>query len=341
MGCALTCAVLPAAAPAMTVDAFPADAGAGTPAAPTSTVLTTVLTADSGERVPASLAIALGEGLIFGGSAGPVCDTATVRDAPLACAPGSEIGEGELETVGGPTLSLRIFNLAGARSLAVRFESFPVPTTSETTVGTLSGDGRSLTLPLAPSVRGIPLLRLRVRIGGNDPAGDWLRSTACLGGLWSLSAALLGDRGTVAATASTPIACRPPRRPQLGKVMPSFQLGQTRRADGTLSPRRIGAVSVPAGLPADATVHVTCRGGCRGSWSSGVSAGPTTIAVRPRISVNTRGLRLQVAVASPSIRGSYLVIAFTRGADNRVNGWKGVSRGCLRLGSAPVRMRCP
>jgi hypothetical protein len=167
-----------------------------------------------------------------------------------------------------------------------------------------------------------------------------VRSTLCPNGAWSLAASLIGDAGVVGSGGAT-IACRPPRRPQLGKVTPLFSLAQTRR-NGRLSPLRVGAVSLPAGLPADATVHVRCRPGCRDAWRARVNpAGATVVRIRPGIAVARRGLRLEVSVASPSIRGTYLVVAFTRGADGRVNGWEGVRRGCIRLGSAPVRMTCP
>ena len=278
-----------------------------------------------------------GRGLQLGAS-GPPCDLATVRGAPYSCAPAAQVGEGVIETTRA-VYRISAFTLSSS-ALALRFETTPSPSLVDVTTAALDGSASTLTFALPPALHGEELVSLRLRLGGDDPAGDWVRSTLCPNGAWSLSAALLGDGGVVGSGAAT-IGCRPPRRAQLGKVTPLFSLSQTRR-NGRLSPLRLGAATLPAGLPADATVHVRCRSGCRGGWRARVNpGGTTTVRVRPGIAVARRGLRLEISVASPSIRGTYLVIAFTRGANGRVNGWKGVKRGCVRLGSAPVRMGCP
>lgn len=329
---------LPAAsASALTVEGAVADAIAGSSGAPAGTVLTMFVEADPGTRVPRAVSFTVGQGLLLGAS-GPSCDIATIRALPVSCPPGSEVGEGALETAS-RSFRLRVFTLSPG-SLAVRIEGSPAPVLIDVTTANLDETQSTLTLALPGGVRGEDLLSLRLRLGGDDPATDWVRSTLCPNGAWSLGASLIGDTGIVGSGTSS-IGCRPPRRAQLGKITPTFSLSQVRR-NGKLSPLRLDAATLPAGLPADATVHVTCRAGCRGSWRQGVNpGGPTRVRVRPGIRVSTAGLRLQVAVASPSLRGTYLVIAFTRGANGRPNGWKGTARGCLRLGSAPLRMPCP
>jgi hypothetical protein len=327
--------VAPAAA--VTVEGSMADTVSGSAGAPVGTVLTLFVGADGGTRVPRAMQFAVGPGLQFGGS-GPPCELETVRTEPFACAGSSRVGEGLLETTAA-TYGISAFTLSGS-ALALRFETSPSPSLVEVTTATLGGSQTALTAALPEALRGEELVSLRLRLGGDDPAADWVRSTLCPNGAWSLSAALLGDAGVVG-SAGASIGCRPPRGPQLGRITPRFSLSQTRR-DGRLSPLRVGAVTLPAGLPADATVHVRCRPGCRGAWRARVNpAGTTTVRIRPGIAVARRGLRLEVSVASPSIRGTYLLVAFTRGANGRVNGWRGVRRGCVRLGSAPVRMRCP
>lgn len=336
---ALSCALLaPAAsAQAFTVEGSVADAIAGTSGTPAGTVLTMFVSPGAGTPVPRAVQFSVGEGLQLGAS-GPPCDLATVRAAPFSCPSAAQVGEGLLETAGG-VYRISAFTLS-ASALALRFETSPAPTLVDVTTASLDGSQQTLTAALPTALRGGELVTMRLRLGGDDPAGDWVRSTLCPNGAWSLSAALIGDAGIVASGGTT-IGCRPPRRPQLGKVTPLFSLAQTRR-NGRLSPLRLTAASLPPGLPADATVHLRCRAGCRGAWRSRVNAGGTTVVrVRPGIAVARRGLRLEVSVASRSIRGTYLVIAFTRGANGRVNGWKGVQRGCVRLGSAPVRMTCP
>lgn len=326
-----------ASAPALTVEGSVADAIAGSSGAPAGTVLTLFVGADPGTRVPRGVQFTVGPGLQLGAS-GPSCDVATVRVGPFACAPSSRAGEGLIETA---TSTYRVAAYtASASTLALRFETAPVPSLVDVTTASLDGAQTTLTVPLPPALRGEELASMRLRLGDQDPAADWVRSTLCPNGAWSLSASLLGDAGVLASGAAS-IACRPPRRPQLGRITPLFFLSQTRRG-GRLSPLRLGSASLPAGLPADATVHVRCRSGCRGAWRARVNpAGSTVVRVRPGIAVSRPGLRLEISVASPSIRGTYLVVAFTRGSNGRLTGWKGVRRGCVRLGSAPARMSCP
>jgi hypothetical protein len=326
-----------APASALTVDGAVADAIAGSSGAPAGTVLTMFVEADPGTRVPRAVSFTVGQGLLLGAS-GPTCDVETIRASPVSCPLGSEVGEGALETAT-RSFRLRAFTLSPG-SLAVRIEGSPAPVLVDVTTANLDEARSTLTLALPAGVRGEDLLSLRLRLGGDDPASDWVRSTLCPNGTWSVTGSLIDDAGIVG-SASALIACRPPRRAQLGRIIPTFSLSQTRR-NGVLSPLRLDAAILPAGLPADATVHVTCRAGCRRSWRQRVNpGGPTRVRVRPGVPLSAKGLRLQVAVASPSVRGTYLVIAFTRGADGRPNGWKGTVRGCVGLGSAPVRMPCP
>ncbi len=335
----LAACVLPVApASALTVEGTVADAIAGSSGAPVGTVLTVFVSADGpGTRVPRGVTFAVGEGLQLGAS-GPSCAEATVRSSPASCPPGSEVGDGRLETAS-RSYALRAFTLSPS-VMAIRIENAPLPTLVEVTTASLDESQRALTMGLPAVVRGEDLQSLQLRLGGQDPNADWVRSTLCPNGAWSLQATLIGDAGPTASGASS-IGCRPPRLAQLGKITPLFSLSQTRR-NGKLSPLQLNAASLPGGLPADATVHVTCRAGCRGSWRARANAaGSTNVRIRPGIRVSTRGLRLQVTVASRQIRGTYLVIAFTRGANGRVNGWKGVGRGCVKLGSAPSRMPCP
>lgn len=328
---------LPASASALTVEGAVADAVAGVSGAPAGTVLTMFVEADPGTPVPRSVAFSVGQGLQFGPT-GPGCDPQTVRDAPLSCPAGSEVGAGEMETSAG-SFDLAAFTTSGG-GLAVRIETSPSPVLVDVATGSVAGGGSTLALALPGGIRGATLQSLRLRLGGMDPANDWVRSTLCPNGAWSLGAALTGDGGQDLGSGVASIGCRPPRLAQLSGVSPSFSLSRRIR-NGKVSPLQLTGVSLPAGLPADGTAHVTCRAGCRGSWSRGVRAGgPTQIPIRPSLTATRRNLQLQIAVASPSIRGTYLVIRFTR-SGGRVTGWKGVGRGCLRLGSAPVRISCP
>lgn len=326
-----------ASAEALMVEGAVADAIAGSSGAPAGTVLTVRLEASPGTPVPPGVSFAVGEGLQLGAS-GPSCDIATVRASPFSCPEGSEVGEGELETAA-RSLRLRVFTLSPS-TMALRVEGSPVPVLVDVTTASLDGSQQMLTLGLPPSVRGEALQSLRLRVGGDDPATDWVRSTLCPNGAWSLTGSLIGDAG-VLASGTSEIRCRPPRRAQLGKITPLFSLSRTRR-NGRLSPIRLDSATLPAGLPSDGVVHVTCRSGCRGSWRRKVNPdGSTRVPIRPGVKVSTRRLRLQVTVASRRLRGTYLVVAFTRGADGRVDGWKGVARGCVKLGSRPARMPCP
>lgn len=337
---ASACAWLVLAAPAasaITVEGAVADAVAGTSGAPAGTVLTVFVSPAPGTRVPRGVQIGLGPGLAFGAT-GPACDLATVRAEPLGCPSAAQAAEGVVETADG-AYRITAFTLS-AGALALRYETLPAPSLVDVTTATLDAGRQTLTAALPSALRGRELVTMRLRLGGMDPAADWVRSTICPNGTWTLSASLIDDAGVVA-SGGTSIGCRPPRRAQLGTVTPLFSLGRTRR-NGRLSPPRLTAASLPAGLPADATVYVRCRAGCRGAWRSRVNTGGATVVrVRPGIVVGRPGLRLEVSVASPSIRGTYLVIAFTRGGEGRVNGWRGVQRGCVRLGSSPVRMSCP
>lgn len=327
-----------ASASALTVEGTVADAIAGSSGAPSGTVLTVFVSADGpGTRVPRGVTFAVGQGLQLGAS-GPSCDLATVRSGPQFCGPGSEVGQGTLETAS-RTFRLRAFTLSPS-TLAVRIEDPLSSAVVDVTTASLDGSQQALTLGLPPSVRGEDFFSLQLRLGGQDPSSDWVRSTLCPNGAWSLQATLIEDVGTTTSGTAS-IGCRPARRPQLGKITPLFSLSQSRR-NGRTTPLRLDAASLPAGLPADAVVHVTCRRGCRGSWRARVNAnGSTRVRIPGGIRVGTPGLRLQVSVASRSIRGTYLVIAFTRGASGRVNGWTGVGRGCVKLGAAPARMACP
>lgn len=334
---AAACLAPVAPASALTVEGSVADTISGSSGAPAGTVLTLFVGADPGTRVPRAVQFTVGQGLQLGAS-GPPCDLATVRGEPFACPQASQVGEGTIETAA-KTYRIAAYTLS-ANTLALRIESTPSPVLVDVTTASLDEARSTLTLALPQALRGEELLSLSLRLGGDDPSADWVRSTLCPNGSWSLAASLIGDGGIVG-SGSASIGCRPPRSAQLGKITPLFSLSQTRR-NGRLSPLRLGAVSLPVGLPADATVHVRCRGGCRGAWRAPVNpSGATVVRVRPGIAVARPGLRLEIAVASPSIRGTYLVIAFRRGANGRVNGWKGVQRGCVRLGSAPVRMSCP
>lgn len=327
-----------APAQALMVEGAVADAISGSSGTPAGTVLSVYVEASAGTPVPHAAQFAVGEGLQLG-AAGPGCPEDTVRTQPVACPQGSEIGEGQLETAS-RSFRLRLFTLSPS-SLMVRIEASPVPFYVDATTISLDASQRVLSLALPPSVRGDQLRSLRLRLGGDDPDGDWVRSTLCPNGAWSLTGSLLNDQG-VYDTGTSTIGCRPPRRAQLGKITPLFSLSRSRRADGSLTPLRLDAATLPAGLPSDAVVHITCRSGCRGSWRRRASAsGSTRVRIRPGIRLNTSRLRLQVTVASRQVRGTYLVIAFTRNAAGRVTGWKGVGRGCVKLGSRPVRMSCP
>lgn len=333
----------PAPASALVVAGLPADAVSGTALAPAGTVLTVMLEAAPGTPVPASIALAVGNGLRLGGPQAPACAIATVRADPAACPDGSEIGDGWIELTSS-TVALRVFNLEGGTSLALTVRGIAPVEVADLVVATLDPTAQTLTVPfgtaLRAAARGATLTGLRLRLGGSNTLSDWVRSERCPGGAWSLSAALLAQDGGTIDAGAAPVACRPPRTALLGKFTPSFLLSQT--GNGRARRTRILRVQVPPGLPADATVIVTCRAGCRGSARARVpGAGrATAITLRPSMDISSPRSRIEVAVATRSVRGRYLVIAFRRGADRRVTGWSAIGRGCIRLGSAPARVTC-